>query len=329
MLRFIARRLLWLLPSLFFVTFLVYWALRVGSDPLFSYLRTNPRASKDKIQQYIEVNGLYDGMGGYVRGYFKWLGNFLQGPDHWPRSIKGSSLVYPQLKRAMLNSFRLGLASSVVGVSIGLLFGILASLRPGKLLDSTINTGAFIVGAIPPFVSAVFLQLIFAVKWAEWFGQPLLPPSGIYPAGHEGFDLVLMIKYMILPVSVVAIQVVAGYSRYMRASLLDVKSSDYMRTARAKGLSERTVLFKHAVRNALIPITTLVAIDAGLILGGLIITENIFEYPGMGRYFITAQANGDFPLLMPWMVVIVLSVLLFNLFADLSYAVLDPRIRLD
>ncbi len=329
MLRFTIRRLLWLVPSLVLVTFTVYCALRIGTNPLNAYLRTNPRASAAKQAEYVAANGLYDGFNGYVKGYLEWLWRFVQGPDRWPRSIRGRAQVYPGLKDALTNTFRLGVVASFVGVSAGLLIGTIASLKPGKALDSTINTGAFIVGAIPPFVSAVLLQLLFAVKWGDWFGSPLLPPSGRYPAGHKGFDLVLMAKYMILPVSVVAIQGAAGYSRYMRASLLDVKSSDYMRTARAKGLSERTVLLKHGVRNALIPITTLLALDAGLILGGLIITENIFEYPGMGRYFLIATQNGDFPQLMPWMVIIVLSVLLFNLLADLSYALLDPRIRLD
>ena len=138
-----------------------------------------------------------------------------------------------------------------------------------------------------------------------------------------------MIKYLILPVAVVAIQTISGYSRYMRASLLDVSSSDYLRTARAKGLSESAVLMRHGVRNALIPVVTLIAIDIGSLLGGLIITENIFKYPGMGVFFLNAVNDGDFPKLLPYMVIVVASVLIFNLIADLLYAYLDPRIRLD
>ena len=136
-------------------------------------------------------------------------------------------------------------------------------------------------------------------------------------------------KHMILPVTVVAIQVIATYARYMRASLLEVLNSDYMRTARSKGISERRVLVRHALRNALIPVVTVAAIDIGAILGGLIITEGVFSYPGMGEYFLSAYTEGDFPALMPWMVIIVSAVILFNLLADLSYAFLDPRIRLD
>jgi peptide/nickel transport system permease protein len=165
----------------------------------------------------------------------------------------------------------------------------------------------------------------------RWLGlsKPLLPTSGIYPAGHKGFDLFLRIKHLILPITVVAIQIIAVYSRYMRASLLEVKNSDYLRTARAKGVSERRILVRHALRNALIPIVTVAAIDIGGIIGGLIITERIFENKGMGDFFLTAYTNGDFPQLMPWMVFVVLGVILANLLADVLYAVLDPRIRLD
>ena len=117
----------------------------------------------------------------------------------------------------------------------------------------------------------------------------------------------LRVKHMILPATVVAIQIIAVYSRYMRASLLEVNNSDYMRTARAKGISERRVIVQHALRNALIPIVTVAAIDIGAIVGGLIITERIFEYRGMGDFFLTAFENGDFPQLMPWMVIVVVS----------------------
>ena len=127
----------------------------------------------------------------------------------------------------------------------------------------------------------------------------------------------------------VAIQTIAVYSRYMRASLLEVQNSDYLRTARAKGISERRILIKHALRNALIPIVTFAAIDVGAIIGGLIVTERIFRTSGMGDFFLTAYENGDFPQLMPWTVFVVLGVILANLAADTLYAVLDPRIRLD
>ena len=324
MFRFIARRAVWAIPTLLLVTFLVYMALRLGTDPIESYKRTNPRATRAKVEQYRKLNGLNTN---YVLGYLNWLQNFVT--FNWPRSIKGSREVWPALKDAIANTLRLGSAASFIGIVFGLAAGMFAALKPGSRRDVSVNTAAFVGISIPPYISAVLLQLLFAVYWSKWFGSTLFPTSGVYPPGQSGFDLVLMLKHMALPTFVVAIQIIAVYSRYMRSSLLDVLSSDYMRTARSKGISERQVLFRHGVRNALIPITTIAALDIGAIVGGLIITENIFDYPGMGKYFLKAFDQGDFPLLMPGMVVVVASVLLFNLIADVSYAFLDPRIRLD
>jgi len=291
--RYVARRVAWAIPTLLLVTFLVYVALRTGTDPVKSYLRINPRATPAKVEEYIRVNGLDPN---YVAGYFRWLFNFIT--LDWPRTI-------------------------------GLFVGVYAALRPGGRRDVTVNTAAFIGISVPPYVSAVLFQLLFAVYWSRWFGSTLFPTSGVYPPGHTGFNLGLMVKHMVLPTLVVAIQIIAVYSRYMRSSLLDVLNSDYMRTARSKGISERRVLVRHGLRNALIPIVTIAALDVGTIVGGLIITENVFSYPGMGKYFLDAFGEGDFPLLMPWMVIIVASVLFFNLLADVAYAWLDPRIRLE
>lgn len=330
MARFILRRLLWAIPTVLLVTFLVYIAIRIGTDPSEAYQRSNPRANAEKIREYEELNNL---TGSYIEGYWGWLQGFVQGlfdgGESWQRSIVGRREVWPEMKDAMANSIRLGLTASFVGVSIGLGLGIFAALKPGSMRDTGVNTGAFVAFSIPPYVSAVLLQLLFSVYWFRWFGEALLPTSGVYPPGHQGFDLGLMLKHMILPVFVVAIQIIAVYARYMRASLLEVLNSDYMRTARAKGISERRVLMAHAVRNSMIPVVTVAAIDIGAILGGLIITERVFSYPGMGDFFLTAFSNGDFPQLMPFMVIIVTTVIMFNLLADVSYAWLDPRIRLD
>jgi peptide/nickel transport system permease protein len=326
MIRFVGRRLLWTIPTLFIITFLVFIAIRIGTDPVQSYLRINPRASKAKIQQYKVTNGL---TGNIVSQYFNWLHHFVT--FNWGRSIKGSRPVWPELKAAMANTVVLGTLATGVGLIFGLGIGILSAMRPRSLFDQSSTTTAFVGISIPPYVSAILLQLFFAITLTRWLGlaKPVLPTSGIYPPGHKGFNPVLRIKYLILPITVVAIQIIAVYSRYMRASLLEVKNSDYLRTARAKGVSERRVLVRHALRNALIPIVTVAAIDIGGIIGGLIITERIFENKGMGDFFLTAYTNGDFPQLMPWMVFVILGVILANLLADVLYAVLDPRIRLD
>ena len=323
MLRFIVRRLLWLIPTILFVTFLgvLRGADRLGSGRLVR--AGKPSGIRQEDPAVHRGQRALRGFGGYIRGYFEWLWAFVQGPDQWPRSIKGSGEVWPTLRYSLFNTLRLAGTAAVIGIGIGLFFGVVAGKRPGTWIDSLVNTTAFFVGSIPPFVSAILLQLAFAVQLG-W-----LPAAGVYPPGNQGFDPWLMSKHMLLPVTVVAIQTIAGYTRYMRASLLDVSSADYLRTARAKGISERQVMRGHTIRNSLIPIATVVAIDIGALLGGLIITENIFNYPGMGVFFIDAANAGDFPRLMPFLVIVTASVLIFNLLADLSYAYLDPRIKLD
>ncbi|MDP9463783.1 MAG: ABC transporter permease [Actinomycetota bacterium] len=326
MIRFVGRRLLWTFPTLFLITFLVFIAIRVGTDPVQSYLRLNPRASQAKVEQYKLANGL---TGNIVSQYFSWLGHFLT--FNWGRSIKGSRPVWPELRAAMANTMVLGSLATIVGVTIGLSIGILSAMRPRSLFDQSSTTTAFVGISVPPYVSAILLQLFFAITLTRWLGldKPLLPTSGVYPAGHRGFSPLLRLKHLILPITVVAIQIIAVYSRYMRASLLEVKNSDYLRTARAKGIGERRILVRHALRNALIPIVTVAAIDIGAVIGGLIITERIFENKGMGDFFLNAYQSGDFPQLMPWMVFVVIGVIMANLLADVLYAVLDPRIRLD
>jgi peptide/nickel transport system permease protein len=326
LLRFIIRRVLWAIPTLFIITFLVFVAIRIGTDPVASYVRLNPRATEEKIQQYKDANGLN---GSIVEQYFAWLKNFLT--FNWGNSIKGNRPVWPELKVALSNTLVLGVLATTIGITIGVTIGVIAAMRPRSTFDHTATTTAFIGISIPPYISAVLLQLFFGVTLTRWLDldEPLLPTSGVYPPGHQGFDPVLRLKYLILPITVVAIQIIAVYSRYMRATLIEVSHSDYLRTARAKGISEKRILVRHAMRNALVPIVTVAAIQIGGIIGGLIITERIFENKGMGDFFLTAYENGDFPQLMPWMVFVVLGVILANLAADILYAGLDPRIRLD
>lgn len=325
MARFIALRAAWAIPVLLIVTFLTFWAVKSATDPVQSYLRINSRATPEMVEEYKVKHGL---IGSTPEQYVRWLGNFVT--LEWGNSIKGNRPVWPDLKAAMANSVILGLTASLVGITIGLGVGILSALRQYSKFDTAATGAAFVGISIPPFVSAVLLQVLFAIMITSWLNldKPFLPVAGVYPPGQTEFNLWLRLKHMILPVTVVAIQIIAVYSRYMRASLLDVKESDYMRTARAKGISERKVVIHHALRNAMIPVVTVAALDFGLIIGGLIITERIFEFRGTGDYLITALGNGDFPQIMPLMFIIVSSVILFNLLADVAYAWLDPRIRL-
>jgi peptide/nickel transport system permease protein len=176
----------------------------------------------------------------------------------------------------------------------------------------------------------LILQIVLVLQWNTWFGEGSTPffTSRMNSPGIDGFGWDRLM-HMVLPALTIAVQQIAIYSRYMRASMLEVLNSDYLRTARSKGISEKRVVVRHAMRNALIPLTTFAAIDMGAIFGGLIVTEQIFEWPGMGLYFLDSFRNGDYTGILPWTMIVVLAVIVFNLIADLMYGVLDPRIRLD
>ncbi len=325
MFRFVVRRMLWAIPLLILISFMAFSAVRASTDPVAAFKRANPRTTLEQLEVYKKEKGL---TGSIPAQYVHWVKTFVKGD--LGTSIKTNKPVATDLKRALANSVTLGLFASSFAVPIGLGIGVLAAKKQYSFFDSFATTSAFVGVSIPPFISGVLLKLLFAIGFTKWFhlDKPFLPTAGIYPPGHVGFDLVLRVKHMILPAIVLAIQTIAVYSRLMRASLLEVMNSDYMRTARAKGISETRVLVKHALRNAFIPVVNFGALDIGSIVGGLIITEVIFEQKGMGNFFLVALANGDYPQLMPYIVIVVISVIVFNLLADLANGWLDPRIRL-
>jgi peptide/nickel transport system permease protein len=323
--RFVLKRALWAIPTLFIASVLVFIAVRSSTDPLAALAR-NPRASPEELEEYRRSLGLDKSL---PMQYWTWLKSFVM--FDWGKSLSSRREVWPDLKRALANTIVLGTFAFIITISVGVTLGIISALRQYSKFDN-ISTGfSFFSLSIPQFWFALILQLFFAITLTKWFNldQPFLPVAGVYPPGHEGFDPWLRVKHLILPALVVAFQGIAIYSRYMRASMLEVMNSDYMRTARSKGISEKRVIMRHGFRNALLPVVTYAALDIGAIVGGLVITEAIFEYPGMGRFFIDAYNNGDYTQILPWMMVVVFSVILFNLLADLAYGWLDPRIRLD
>jgi peptide/nickel transport system permease protein len=321
--RFVIRRLLFSIPVLLIASILVYVVVRWAVDPTAA-LRLNPRIRPEDIARVRKALGL-DQSG--VQQYLAWLANFAR--FNWGRSILSQQPVWPDIRSALWNSFVLGSVGTIVSLIIGVSIGIYSARRQYSLFDNVATTAAFVGISIPNFWFALMLQLLFGVYLTRWLGltTPFLPVAGMQTPGLQGFHLLDYVKHLILPVTVLAVQVIAIYSRYMRASMLDVLHSDYLRTARAKGLSERRVIVKHALRNAMIPVTTQLALDVGTIAAGLIITEQIFAWQGMGFFFIEAVNNGDIAQVLPWVMVTVFSVILFNLVADIMYAVLDPRIR--
>jgi peptide/nickel transport system permease protein len=205
-----------------------------------------------------------------------------------------------------------------------LLLGIISAVKQYSLADNVITTFSFIGFSVPIFFSALGLLLIFAVQFKEW-GLPYLPTGA---AVWDKSDPVEYIKNLILPVSALVLVNAAGYSRFVRTSILEVLGQDYIRTARAKGLTGRAVLFKHALRNAALPLVTIVGLDIPFLLGGAIVTESVFSWPGMGRLFWEYAQRSDYPVVLGILLIISTAVVVFTILTDIVYTFVDPRIKL-
>jgi peptide/nickel transport system permease protein len=222
----------------------------------------------------------------------------------------------------------------ILAVLLAIVVGVLTAVRAHKLSDYFFTTIAYMLIALPTFWFAVLLKEFVAIRVNRWVGHRVLftafeesPGISDYGTSHE--ILVDRIEHLVLPTISLAMLSFAAWSRFQRASMLDVMHSDYMRLGRAKGLPWRKVLIKHGLRNALIPLTTVVALGVGAILGGAVITETVFSWHGMGEYLIkNGIQQNDVNVILAWLLISALFVVLFNLIADLLYAVLDPRIRL-
>lgn len=324
MIRYAARRLAVTAPILLLISLATFWAAGEIASPA-AQLVVNPRISAEARQAYIDSLGLEDPFGAR---YFTWLGNFVTG-DFGTSLVRNGQDVWPFVERALANTAVLVAVAVAFSFAAGLTVGTISAMRRGTLTDHGATAVSFLGISIPVFWLGLMLQLFFGLYLANWLGvgPPLLPTAGIYSPGQQGFDLVDRARHLALPVMALSLQLVAVYSRYMRASMLDVMGSDFIRTARAKGLGEPAVVVRHGVRNALIPVTTQAAVDVGLLVGGLIVTERVFQYPGMGLLFLDALNSGDYPILLATVMIVSAAVFLMNLAADLLYAVLDPRIR--
>jgi peptide/nickel transport system permease protein len=321
--RYVIRRLAFSIPVLLLASILVFVVIRSTIDPLAG-CAINPRQTKEGCLRLEHEYGLDQPL--HVQ-YWKWLSHFAQGD--WGNSLLSNRPVMPDIRSALVNTAVLGLVAVGFALMVGVGIGLYSSLRQYSMFDNVATGAAFLGLSIPNFWFALLLQIFFGVYLTKWLHltEPIFATAGLYTPGRQGFDLIDRARHLVLPMLVLSVQLIAYYSRYMRASMLEVLHSDYLRTARAKGLRERRVIVRHAMRNALIPLTSQVAIDVGAIAGGLIITEAIFEYPGMGRFFIDAMFRGDYQQVLPWMMVAVAFVIMFNLVADVMYAILDPRIR--
>jgi peptide/nickel transport system permease protein len=242
----------------------------------------------------------------------------------------GTSLVTRQPALALIasrlpNTLLLMLVSELVVVLGALFIGVYSALRQYSFVDNLVTTLSFIGYSMPIFFLALGAMYIFAVNFKRW-GLPYLPTVGMFDpqAGRTPWQLLI---HMILPVTVISVNSFSGYSRYIRSTMLEAMNQDYIRTARAKGLPRREIVFIHALKNASLPIVTVVGLDLPFLLGGALVTERIFAWPGMGRLFIDHVSRGDTPVVMGIMMLIAIAVVIFQILTDVMYAWLDPRIR--
>ena len=324
MLTYIARRLLYAIPVLAVSSFLIFVFVSAATDPLET-LKRNPRTNPNAIRLVEKKHHLNDPIivryGYWVRDVFtnKFGTTFLTGRP-----------ILPEITRVLGNTVQLVIAAELLTLLLAIGIGVYSAIRQYSPFDYAATTLSFLGLAIPTFWLGLIFQIIFVNIYTKWNLRIFYvaglnstnPGSGI----HFWLDRV---QHLVLPVLTLAIIGIAGYSRFMRASMLEVINADYVRTARAKGLIERRVLLKHAFRNALIPLMTLAAIDFGTFFGGAVITETIYSLDGMGLYFINSLQAGETYAVMAWLLITATMVVIFNLIADVILGFLDPRIRLD
>lgn len=320
MLTYVLRRVLLAIPVLLLASVLVFTIVRATTDPL---ARLSQARDVGLIQRETVRLGLDKPL---PQQYFTWAKGFVSG--NWGQSYVSRRSVGEEIRMRLWNTIQLILWGILFSMIVAIAVGVYSASRQYSALDYTFTSMAFIGLAMPPFFFALVAIDFLVFRPRGWFGldEPLLYSVGKRSAAGGGFGDYA--RHLVLPVLTLSVQLVAGWSRYQRSSMLDVMSADYIRTARAKGVSRRRVLLKHGLRNALIPLTTVMAIDIGLLFGGLIVTETIFSWPGMGQLFVNSLIQGDTNILLPWLMVTAMFVLLFNLIADLLYGILDPRIRL-
>ena len=320
MITYIVRRILYSIPVLFFATFISFLFVSYAGNPV-ALLRQNPRVPPSTIQNLIHQQHL--DVSPFLR-YFYWLDSaFLHG---FGKSLQTLQPIWPQMTRTMGHTLQFIVISEVLALVLGIAVGIYSAIRQYSIFDYSFTTIGFLGFAMPTFWLALLLQIAFTDIFLHW-NIRIFYTSGLNTLpGGPAWSLDRM-QHLALPVLTLLIISFALYSRYMRASMLDVINSDYVRTARAKGVSEWRVIMKHVFRNALIPITTVAALNFGALIGGAIVTETVFSLDGFGYWFIQALNSLDIYEMMAYIFITAVAVVVFNLIADILYGFLDPRIR--
>ncbi|MGC9976545.1 MAG: ABC transporter permease [Syntrophales bacterium] len=322
MLRYIAKRLISMVPLLIGITIVCFLVMHLApGSPTDMETQMNPRASADYRER---LNAMYNLDKPLYQQYLLWVGRIAVldlgrsfSPDRRP--------VVRKIIERLPITILINVLSMVLIFVIAIPIGVLSAVHKDSLFDKITGVFVFIGFAMPTFWLALLLMILFGIDLG-W-----LPISGIRSLNYDylspGMVLLDVVKHLILPVTLSAFGGLAGLSRYMRSNMLEVIRQDYIMTARAKGLSERTVIYKHALRNALLPVITILGLSVPGLIGGSVIFESIFAIPGMGQLFYMSVMARDYPVVMGILLIGAVLTLLGNLLADVSYALADPRIR--
>lgn len=337
--RYVIRRLLQAIPTFLGITLLTFGIVySAPGDPVLQQT-FNPRISGNTREELRHRLGMDQPI---PVQYLVWLiGNdWLDDPDMLPRQgilrgDFGASLIEHRPVLDMVGE-RLGATllltgtATLIGYALGIPIGVYSAVRQGGIFDNATRIVAVIFNSIPAFWLSLVIILIFAVRFRAW-GLPAIPSGGMYTltkGANAEFDLLDRLVHLLPPALVLATAPIATVSRLMRTQVLEVSQQDYIRTSRAKGLPERVVYFRHALRNALIPLATILGPTLTGLVGGAVITETVWSWPGLGRLFVNANFQRDYPVILAGFVIGAVGVIIGNLLSDVLYGVIDPRVRL-
>jgi peptide/nickel transport system permease protein len=330
MLRYILKRLLGMIPTMFGITIVAFFIIHLApGKPTDIMSELNPKMTPEARERLEKLYGLDKPI--HIQ-YGLWLKRIVKldfgesfSMDRRPVMQKIWDSRKPLTDRRLFITFMLNLMAMIIILSIAIPVGISSATRRGSLYDRIVTTSVFVGFAMPSFWLALLLMIFFGV-YLEW-----LPIAGLKSMNYDSLTVwgkVLdRVKHLILPLFVATFGGIAGDSRYMRSSMLEVIRQDYVTVARAKGLTENKVIYKHAFRNALLPVITLMGLSVPGLIGGSVIFEQIFGIPGMGQLFYSAVMTRDYPLIMAVLTIGAFLTLLGNLLADIGYMLADPRIR--
>ena len=335
MTRYIIRRLLQAIPLLLVISVIVFALIQIAPNNPLSAYQNNPNISPEDLLRLEQEYGLRDPL---AVKYAKWLGLTLRG--NWGESFVTHRPVLTEIAERLPNTLILGSLAFVLALLIAIPFGVISATQQYSWFDHVVTTIAFIGQSIPIFWFGLILIIVFSVNLqnplagTEWFPHPaplpLFPGGGMTTLGeYPPSPWVDRIWHLVLPVSMLAVFQLAQHVRYMRAGMLEVLKMDYVRTARAKGLRERAVIYGHAFKNAAIPLVTIIALEIPGLFNGALFTETIFSWPGMGRLFFNSIERGDYAVMMGILMMSATLIVLFGLITDIFYALIDPRIRFE